>query len=59
MPGARPRFVFACFKRIERCGDWMTGAAGPLFVASASVLFILGTLCFRMSLSYFNFFFPT
>jgi hypothetical protein len=55
MPGARPRFVFACFKRIERCGDWVTGAAGPFFVAAATVLFILGTLCFRMSLIFIFF----
>src|SRR6266850_91427 len=54
MPGARPRFVFACFKRIERCGDWVTGAAGPFFVAAATVLFILGTLCFRTSLIIFK-----
>ena len=51
MPCPRPHFVFACFKRVERCGDWVTGAAGPFFVASATLLFVLGTLCFRMSLS--------
>jgi len=50
MPRTRPRFVFACFKRIERCGDWLTGAAGPFFVAAATLLFVLGTLSFRMSL---------
>jgi len=49
MPCPRPHFVFACFKRIERCGNWITGAAGPFFVASATLLFVLGTLCFRMS----------
>ena len=50
MPSACPRFVFACFKRVERWGDRLTGAAGPFFVAIATLLFILGTLCFRMSL---------
>jgi palmitoyltransferase len=51
MPCPRPHFVFACFKRVERCGDWITGAAGPFFVAAAAVLFVLGTFCFRTSLS--------
>jgi len=46
MPFSRPNFVFTCFKRIERCGDKVTGAAGPLFVTVAIVLFVLGTLCF-------------
>jgi len=46
MPGACPRFVFACFKRLERWGDRLTGAAGPFFIAIATLLFILGTLCF-------------
>lgn len=50
MPFSRPTFVYSCFKRIERCGDKVTGAAGPLFVSVAIVLFVLGTLCFRMSL---------
>jgi hypothetical protein len=54
MPGTRPRFIFACFKRIERCGDWLTGAAGPFFVAAATLLFVLGTLSFRMSLIFFK-----
>jgi len=53
MPGACPRFVFSCFKRVERWGDRLTGAAGPFFVAIATLLFILGTLCFRMSLFFF------
>ncbi|KAH9998019.1 DHHC palmitoyltransferase-domain-containing protein [Russula vinacea] len=43
---SRPDWVFTCFKRIERCGDTVTGAAGPVFVAVATVLFVLGTLCF-------------
>ncbi|KAH9042253.1 zf-DHHC-domain-containing protein [Lactarius pseudohatsudake] len=46
MPGACPRFVFACFKRVERWADRLTGAAGPFFVAIATLLFIIGTLCF-------------
>jgi hypothetical protein len=50
MPLSRPDFVFTCFKRIERCGDKVTGAAGPLFVGVAILLFVFGTLCFRMSL---------
>ncbi|KAH9971946.1 zf-DHHC-domain-containing protein [Lactifluus volemus] len=44
--GACPRFVFACFKRVERWGDRITGAAGPFFVATATLLFVVGTLCF-------------
>ena len=47
MPSACPRFVFACFKRVERWGDRLTGAAGPFFVAIATLLFVVGTLCFR------------
>jgi hypothetical protein len=50
MPFSRPNFVFTCCKRIERCGDQVTGAAGPVFIAIATVLFVLGTLCFRTSL---------
>jgi palmitoyltransferase len=50
MPPSRPSFVFTCFKRIERCGDRVTGVAGPFFVTVASLLFVAGTLCFRMSL---------
>ena len=50
MPAPRPNWVFICFKRIERCGDKVTGAAGPVFVAIAILLFVLGTLCFRMFL---------
>ena len=53
MPCPRPHFVFACFKCIERWGNWITGAAGPFFVASATLLFVLGTLCFRMSFKFF------
>jgi palmitoyltransferase len=43
---SRPNWVYTCFKRLERCADTVTGAAGPFFVAIATVLFILGTLCF-------------
>jgi hypothetical protein len=57
MPRACPRFVFACFKRIEHWGDRLTGAAGPFFVAIAALLFILGTLCFRGSLIFSREFF--
>ncbi|KAI0004627.1 zf-DHHC-domain-containing protein [Russula compacta] len=46
MPGSCPRFVFACFRRVERWGDKVTGAAGPFFVAVATLLFVVGTLCF-------------
>ncbi|KAI0259805.1 zf-DHHC-domain-containing protein [Gloeopeniophorella convolvens] len=46
MPGACPQLVFACFKRVERWGDRLTGAAGPFFVATASALFVVGTVCF-------------
>jgi hypothetical protein len=50
MPFPRPNFVFTCFKHIERCADKVTGAAGPLFIGVAILLFVIGTLCFRMSL---------
>ena len=50
MPFSRPDFVFTCFKRIERCGDRVTGAAGPLFVGVAILLFVFATLSFRMFL---------
>ncbi|KAI0300409.1 zf-DHHC-domain-containing protein [Russula brevipes] len=46
MPGSCTRFVFTCFKRVERCGDRLTGAAGPYFVAFATLLFVAGALCF-------------
>lgn len=49
MPFSRPNFVFTCFKHIERCADRVTGAAGPLFIGVAILLFVIGTLCFRMS----------
>ena len=56
MPGSCPRFVFACFRRVERWGDKVTGAAGPFFVAVAALLFVVGTLCFRLSLFFIMFF---
>ncbi|KAI0272925.1 zf-DHHC-domain-containing protein [Russula aff. rugulosa BPL654] len=46
MPFPRPNFVFTCFKHIERCADKVTGAAGPLFIGVAILLFVIGTLCF-------------
>jgi hypothetical protein len=60
MPSGCPRFVFACFKRVERWGDKLTGAAGPFFVAIAALLFVIGTLCFRRFLfSFLSDFQPT
>ncbi|EKM58574.1 uncharacterized protein PHACADRAFT_89055 [Phanerochaete carnosa HHB-10118-sp] len=38
--------VFRCFKWIERAGDRLTGAAGPVFVALAVVLLSVGAACF-------------
>lgn len=49
MPASRPNWAFSCFKCIERCTDRVTGAAGPIFIAVATLLFVVGTLCFRMS----------
>ena len=40
------RQVFRCFKALERFGDRVTGAAGPVFVALAVVLLSLGVFCF-------------
>lgn len=38
--------VFRCFKRVERAGDALTGAAGPVFVLLAVVLLSVGAFCF-------------
>ena len=40
------RQVFRCFKTVERIGDRITGAAGPVFVALAVVLLSIGAFCF-------------
>ncbi|RPD72440.1 hypothetical protein L226DRAFT_467107 [Lentinus tigrinus ALCF2SS1-7] len=40
------RGVFRCFKWLERLGDRITGAAGPVFVALAVILLSLGAFCF-------------
>ncbi|KAI0749290.1 zf-DHHC-domain-containing protein [Daedaleopsis nitida] len=40
------RQVFRCFKWLERLGDRITGAAGPVFVALAVILLSVGTVCF-------------
>ncbi|KAK0469401.1 DHHC palmitoyltransferase-domain-containing protein [Desarmillaria tabescens] len=40
------RTVFRCFKTLERLGDRVTGAAGPLFVALAVILMSIGTVAF-------------
>jgi len=45
------RYVFRCFKSLERLGDRVTGAAGPFFVGFAMILLSTGTLCFCVSLS--------
>lgn len=41
-----PRFVFACFKSIERTADRLTGAVGPVFVALAWFLISVGIVYF-------------
>lgn len=38
--------VFRCFKSIERAANFITGAAGPYFVALAVILITMGTACF-------------
>ncbi|EIW57164.1 zf-DHHC-domain-containing protein [Trametes versicolor FP-101664 SS1] len=46
MPQWCTRQVFRCFKWLERAGDRLTGAAGPVFVTLAIVLLSLGVFCF-------------
>ncbi|KZP00010.1 zf-DHHC-domain-containing protein [Calocera viscosa TUFC12733] len=38
--------VFKCFKRVESFGDWLTGAAGPVFIAFAWTLMGGGAFVF-------------
>ncbi|PPQ66674.1 hypothetical protein CVT24_008827 [Panaeolus cyanescens] len=38
--------VFRCFKTLERWGNYITGKAGPYFIALAVGLIALGTFCF-------------
>jgi len=38
--------VFRCFKWVERAGDALTGAAGPVFIFLAVVLLSVGAVCF-------------
>ncbi|KAH8074796.1 DHHC palmitoyltransferase-domain-containing protein [Cristinia sonorae] len=38
--------VFRCFKWLERLGDRVTGAAGPVFVTLAVVMIGTGVVCF-------------
>ncbi|OBZ66166.1 putative palmitoyltransferase ZDHHC16 [Grifola frondosa] len=38
--------VFRCFKWLERLGDRLTGAAGPVFVSLAVILLSIGVVCF-------------
>ncbi|KAH9830290.1 DHHC palmitoyltransferase-domain-containing protein, partial [Rhodofomes roseus] len=38
--------VFRCFRAVERVGDKITGAAGPLFVTLGVVLLSVGAGCF-------------
>lgn len=40
------RAVFRCFRWMERMGDKVTGAAGPVFVTLAIVLISSGVFCF-------------
>lgn len=40
------RAVFRCFGWMERMGDKVTGAAGPVFVTLAIVLISSGVFCF-------------
>ncbi|OJT09976.1 hypothetical protein TRAPUB_13539 [Trametes pubescens] len=46
MPQWCTRQVFRCFKWLERAGDRLTGAAGPVFVTLAIVLISIGVFCF-------------
>lgn len=41
--------VIRCFKRVEHFADWLTGAAGPVFVFLCWSLIILGGLAFCTS----------
>lgn len=38
--------VFRCFRCLERAGDKLTGAAGPVFVTLGAVLLSTGAFCF-------------
>lgn len=38
--------VISCFKRAEYCADWLTGAAGPVFVSICWFLIVAGGLAF-------------
>ncbi|KAK4683773.1 hypothetical protein P7C73_g6455, partial [Tremellales sp. Uapishka_1] len=38
--------VIRCFKRVEHFADWLTGAAGPVFVFLCWTLIILGGVSF-------------
>jgi len=42
--------VIRCFKRVENFADWLTGAAGPLFVFFCWSLIGLGGIAFCQSL---------
>ncbi|KAI0819261.1 DHHC palmitoyltransferase-domain-containing protein [Trametes gibbosa] len=46
MPHWCAKYVFRCFKCLERAGDRLTGAAGPVFVTLAVVLLSVGVFCF-------------
>jgi hypothetical protein len=41
--------VIRCFKRVEHFADWITGAAGPVFVALCWTLIIGGGIAFCKS----------
>lgn len=43
--------VFRCFRCLERAGDKLTGAAGPVFVTLGVVLLSTGAFCFCEHLS--------
>ncbi|EJU06410.1 zf-DHHC-domain-containing protein [Dacryopinax primogenitus] len=40
------KLVFRCFKSMEKAGDWLTGAAGPVFISFAWVLMSGGAVVF-------------
>lgn len=40
------RAVFRCFRWVERMGDKLVGAAGPLFVTLAICLIVMGLFAF-------------
>ncbi len=40
------QLVIGCLKRVEKAADWLTGAAGPVFIALCWLLTGFGGLAF-------------